>query len=111
MIEKIVRNHLDQTLDVPVYMERPEQEPEEYVIVEKTGSSRENFIKSATIAVKSHANSLLRAAELNEQVKDAMDTIITLNEVCRAELNSDYNFTDTETKKYRYQAVYDLVHY
>ena len=26
-------------------------------------------------------------------------------------LNSDYNFTDTETKEYRYQAVFDINYY
>ena len=29
----------------------------------------------------------------------------------RQTLNSDYNFTDVTTKKYRYQAVYDLKYY
>lgn len=111
MIEKIVIDYLGQMLDVPVYMERPEKTPEKYVIVEKTGSSREHFIKSATFALKSYADSLLHAAELNEKVKDAMDAIIRLDVVCRSELNSDYNYTDPTAKAYRYQAVYDLVHY
>ena len=30
--------------------------------------------------------------------------------VFRCELNGDYNFTDTETKRYRYQAVFDLTY-
>lgn len=111
MIEKIVIDYLEMVLEVPVFMERPEKAPKKYVIVEKTGSSRENFIKSATLALKSHADSLLHAAELNEQVKEAMDSIIRLDVVCRSELNSDYNFTDPTAKAYRYQAVYDLVHY
>ena len=52
---------------------------------------------------------LLQAAELNEQVKDAMEDIVELDSISQAELNTDYNFTDTQTKRYRYQAVYDLV--
>ena len=28
--------------------------------------------------------------------------------IFKSSLNSDYNFTDTSTKKYRYQAVYDI---
>lgn len=111
MIEKIVIDYLEMVLEVPVFMERPEKAPKKYVIVEKTGSSRENFIKSATLALKSHADSLLHAAELNEKVKEAMDSIVTLDAVSRSELNSDYNFTDPTSKTYRYQAVYDLVHY
>lgn len=51
------------------------------------------------------------AAELNEKVKSAMDEIVELDEVTRCELNSDYNYTDTSRKKYRYQAVFDITHY
>lgn len=52
--------------------------------------------------------SLLRAAEINEAAKAAMDTLPERPEVFRSALNSDYNYTDTETKTYRYQAVYDI---
>ena len=34
-----------------------------------------------------------------------------LDAVSASRLNSDYNFTDTTTKRYRYQAVYDLVYF
>jgi len=44
-------------------------------------------------------------------VKQAMCDIADESEVCKCSLNSDYNFTDTATKKYRYQAVFDLVHF
>ena len=37
--------------------------------------------------------------------------MITLNSISKIKLNSDYNFTDTETKEYRYQAVFDINHY
>ncbi len=48
---------------------------------------------------------------LNEQTKTAVDSLIELTEIAKVRLNSDYNFTDTATKRYRYQAVYDLNHY
>jgi len=111
MIEEIVLSYLSSALEEPVYMEEPEKKPERYVVVEKTGSSCENYIKSATFAFKSHAESLYEAAKLNERVKEAMDAIIASDAVCRSQLNGDYNFTNTQTKKYRYQAVYDLMHY
>ena len=110
MIEKIVLDYLNDALNVPVYMEMPEDKPDRFVLIEKTGSSRENHIDFATITIRSYAESLYYPAALNEDVKQAMDDIIALDTVSSAELNSDYNFTDTETKKYRYQAVYDLVY-
>lgn len=111
MIEKIVRDFLSQKLTVPVRMEVPSDPPESFVVLEKTGSGRSNRISTATIAAQSYAKSMLDAAELNEQVKAAMDDLIDLDEVCRSQLNSDYNFTDTASKRYRYQAVYDITHY
>jgi len=111
MIEKIVLDYLDTTLTVDVFMERPENPPTKYVIVEKTSSSRVNHIDSATFALQSYAPSLCEAADLNETVKAAMDAITLKNEIASSKLNSDYNFTDAASKSYRYQAVYNLTHY
>ena len=108
MIEKTIIDYLNDNLVVPAYMEMPEDKPERFVLLEKTGSSVENLIYSATFAIQSYAESLYEAAVLNEEVKKAMDNIIALDSVLSSKLNSDYNFTDTETKEYRYQAVYDL---
>ena len=48
---------------------------------------------------------------LNEQVKEVVEQMIELPEISGIELNSDYNFTDEETKEYRYQAVFDINYY
>lgn len=111
MIEETVLKYLEKNLPVHVYMEVPERPEKKYVIIEKTGSSKANYIETSTWAVQSYADSLYEAAALNENVKDAMEMIVTEDEICKCSLNSDYNFTDTTTKKYRYQAVFDLVHY
>lgn len=113
MIEKTIMDYLNEHLEVPVWLELPEGEetPESYVLLEKTGSGRKDHISTATFAVQSYGKRMIDAARLNEQVKAAMDSLVTLNEVSRSALNSDYNFTDTQKKQYRYQAVYDIVHY
>lgn len=108
MIEKIVLDYLRDCLDVFVGLEEPSG-VQEYVLIEKTGSSVNDYIESATIALKSYSDTLFNAAKLNEKVKLAMNNIVALNEISSAKLNTDYNFTDTTKKKYRYQAVYDLV--
>ena len=111
MIEKVLIDYLSQALTVPVYLERPVNPPNEYVIIEKTGSSKQNQICSAMVAFQSYAKTLLAAATLNETVKAAVESSITLPEISRAKLNSDYNFTNTASKQYRYQAVFDITHY
>ena len=111
MVEKIVKDYLQSSLEIPVRLEEEDDLGNEYVLIEKTGSSTENHIASATLAVQSYSASLYGAASLNDRVKEAMEEIIELDDISRCELNTDYNYTDTARKKYRYQAVFDLVHF
>lgn len=111
MIELTIKTHFDTVLDVDVYFEQPETAPESFVLIEKTGSGRINKLNSSTFAFQSYAGSMYEAASLNEQVKAAADSLVSLDEIASVSLNSDYNFTDTTTKRYRYQAVYDIKHY
>lgn len=110
MIEKILRDYLMLALSVDVYIDRHDASGE-YVVIEKTGSGRTNLIDSATVAIQSYADSMFNAATLNQNVKTAMYNAVSLSEIASVKLNSDYNYTDTTTKKYRYQAVFDVVYY
>lgn len=113
MIEKVVYDFLKEK-GIPVYMETPDTPPKTFVLVKKTGSGRYNLINSAMIIIQSYAPSLYKASELNESIKtlllgtDDEAGLKERNEVFGISLNSDYEFTDTETKKYRYQAVFDI---
>lgn len=114
MVELIVLNYLKEQVSVPVYMMEPENKNpngETFLVIQKTGSGVENHIYSATIAVQSYAPTLYEAASLNEEVKEAMQSIIDLDEITRVELQSDYAFIKTSTKQPRYQAVFELTHY
>ena len=115
MIEDTVREFLSSKMTAPVWMEIPKNPPKKMIIIEKTGSSQTNFIKTATFAMQSYAPSLYEAAQLNEQVKewmlDGVYGAITLSVIARITLDSDYNYTDTTSKRYRYQAVFDIKHY
>lgn len=111
MIEKILLEYLSEHLDVPVYLEKPPNPPKKMVLVEKTGSDRTNRIDGATIALQSYGGSLVDTIELNEQVKAVMDNIIELDSIGGCDFSTDYNFTDTQTKQHRYQAVYFITYY
>lgn len=115
MIEKIILDYLNgssaiQEAGLSAFMEVPVVPPAEYITIEKTGSSEENHIRSAMVAIQSYADSLYQAAEINELVIHVMDDMIILPQISRVSLNSDYNFTDTRTKKYRYQAVFNIIY-
>ena len=92
-----------------VYAERPETLPNSYVLVQKTGSGRANHICQAMVAIQSVTNgTLLEAAQLNEAVKEAILNMPDETEIFGVRLNSDYNYTNTNTKERRYQAVFDF---
>lgn len=110
MIEKIVLDYL-LSKGLNAYMQVPSTEPSEYVLIEKTGSSKLNLIKSATIAIQSYADSLFEAASLNESVIETMESLAALPEIVRCHLETDYQFTDTTKKKYRYQAQFSVTYY
>lgn len=109
MIELVVLEYLSKRLEILVVMERIKEET--FVLVQKTSGSEENHIGSAMIAVQSYAKSMQDAAILNERIKNEMKQLIVLNEISAVHLNSDYPFSDTISKIYRYQAVFDITHY
>lgn len=113
IIEEIIRNYLSEKMSVPVLTEIPKKDiPKSYYLIEKTGGESENHIYRSTLTIQSYGSSLYEASVLNEQLKYVMEyNAIELDEVSSIELNGDYNFTDTSTNRYRYQAVFDLVHY
>lgn len=111
MIEKTILDYLSGRLSVPVFMEIPPDPPGSFVVIERTGGTMENRIFDSVFAIQSYATTLYGAANLNESVRAAMLEAATLQELASVRLNSEYNYTDTSTKQYRYQGVYDVVHY
>ena len=98
-------------LDCKVVMERSSKMPDRFVLIEQTGSGKRKHLKSSTIVFQSYDSTLYKAAQLNEAVKAAVEMLVELDDVSSVSLNSDYIYTDTESKKYRYQAVFDIKHY
>lgn len=112
MIEVVLLDYLKTALSpTTVTAEIVQNLPSSFVFIEKTGSSQNDRLFHATFAVQSYSDSLYNAMALNDAVKQAMFGAVELKEVTKVELNSDYNYTDTTTKKPRYQAVFDITHY
>lgn len=110
MIEKIICDYLSEKLGVTCLPEMPERPFGTMVFVERTGGHG-RFLRESTLVIKSYADSLYKAASLNEQVIEAMWEAPELSEITKVTLNSNYNYTDVTTKEYRYQAVFDVFHY
>lgn len=116
MIESTVYEYLTSELSVPVLMELPEVPseaystmPDQFVVLEKVGESIINHVRSASIAIQSYSlTSLYDAASLDETVRSFMDEMAAHTDVSSCRMASNYNFTDTRTKRYRYQCVYTI---
>lgn len=109
IIPKLVE-YLGLTLDVYVGVEAPEQSTD-YVLIDQTGSSNANHLMTTTVAIQSYGSSLLNAMTLNEAVKSAMVGFVSDPDVSAVKLQTDYNYTNTTTKQYRWQAMFDITHY
>ena len=111
MIEEIIRNYLVPLLSVPVYADVPSNPPQSYVSFERTNGGEIEHIRTATIALQSYGASRAEAAALHETVMSKMNDIITLDAISSCRINAEYSYPDLETKRYRYQAVYNIVYY
>lgn len=111
MIEKTILDHLKTELNVPVYVDVPANPPTQRVVIEKTGGGIDSYVRHSVVTIQSYAASRYEAAVLNEAVVAAMYNAVMLADVSAVELNSDYDYTNTATKEYRYQAVFEIVHY
>ena len=115
MIEKTILDYLSQELaetGIGVGLELPPgKDPAKYVVIEKTGSSKVNRVLNATLAIQSYGPTLYDAASLNESIKTIMEEAVSLDDISKVSINSDYNFSDPDTKRYRYQAIFDVWYY
>lgn len=114
MIEQTVQEFLSAGLDVPVLLEVPEGPdiPDRFVIIEKIAGGRRNLLRTASFAIQSYSlSSMYDAAALDKEVRDEMDEMdILLTNIGACRMASNYNFTDTSTKRYRYQCTYDITY-
>ena len=82
MIEEIILNYLREN-GFPCFMSVPENPSGNFCVLEKTGSDCDEGIYTATLAVQSYGHNAcdhdgtLGAAQLNEQIKAAMQAADT----------------------------------
>ena len=112
MIELDIKNFIESEFDYPAYMERPQTAIDTFFVIEKISGSRDEQIDFARVAVQTFAPSMYQAASLCEQLNDEMlNNFVTLPNITKVKLNSSYDHTDTTTKKYRYQSLFEIYYY
>lgn len=112
MIEVYLYEYLTKNLSVPAYLQIPEDQAQKYVVIDKIGGSEiQRTLQESRFAFQSYADSMYESAELNEELKACVKSMLKDNKIAGIDLVSDYNWTDVSTRKYRYQAVFDIYHY
>ena len=114
MIDTTIYNYMvnSANLGASVYMERPEKPTKPFIVIEKTGENENNILRRSTIAIQCYDTTLYKSAVLCENVIGAMiNGVVGLGSVASVKLNNSYNFTKTDSKEYRYQAVFEVYWY
>lgn len=113
MIEVNLLNFLKDKIDgVDILTEmQAKTAPKTYILIEKVGSSRSDHIEYPIVNFKSVSTTMAKAAALNEQVKQALETLEGYEGIASATINSDYSDTNTATKEYRYCTVFQFTYY
>lgn len=90
------------------FAERPEEPPEEYLIVTLLSGGEKDKLMRAHVAIQSYAGSLFDTMQLDEQMRGAMEGFLATSDVSSCKLENYYNYTLAGMKQYRYQSVYDI---
>ena len=115
-IEEVVIGYLNSNrnaIEYPAYGDTPykHQLPAHHYMVQKTGSTTRDRITTAQIVVQSvTVQSKAQAARMNEQMVGVMEGIVGTSGISACHINSDYDYTDTTSKRWRYQAVFDITY-
>lgn len=92
-----------------VYAEVPVDIPDNYVLIRRSGGSQADYIRNYNVYTETISRTdKLTAARNHEAVIGAMNEIRDYTDVFRCALNSDYDATNTATKEYRFQALWQM---
>lgn len=113
LIESLIEYFNNSDLDAPVFTEVPKRDiPQEYYVLELIGDPAKDHISTATIVIRSYAQSMKRAADLAYEIDMILRYgAITMDIISGIVRNTIGNNTDQTTKEYRYQGVYVITHY
>lgn len=110
-IEEIIVEYLSDNLEIPVAADVPEIMPDEFISLELTGGGFGDIILDyPTVAIQCWAETRTDAKNLARKVDRLLRKICdSYYDISSAERNSLYNFPDPQSRKARYQIVFDFI--
>lgn len=107
-VERVVAERLMDATGIKAVLEVPGERPDEFISVEMTGGSGDRFIKGASLAVQSWAQTRRRAAEIARLVEQSVPDLTDEPNVFRAVANGSYRWPDPDSGQARYQTNVEL---
>ena len=108
-VERVVAQRLMGATGIKAVLEVPEERPDEFISVEMTGGTGDRFIRRASLAVQSWAQTRQRAAEISRLVEAAVSGIADAEQnVFRAVATGSYRWPDPDSGQARYQTNVEL---
>lgn len=112
-VEVIVIDWLKTFVEVPVSAEKPKELPESFVLVDRTGGSREAMVldRAEILIEVYHKSSRLIASELANQIGDKIIELeVRDDNITHADINSIVSLDDLIGGYRRYQVYCDVYH-
>lgn len=109
-IEAAIIAYLTERLEgVKVYADVPEEKPDKFVTVERTGGNMENRLDHPRVAIQAWATRRYVASALMADVDRFMcDMPLYVEDVMGCSRDTTYNWPDPDSRMPRYQGIYLL---
>lgn len=112
-VEKLVVEWLGTVAggDWPVFGDKPQDKPDQYILVDRTGGPRESMVLDrAEILIEIyHKSSRMIASDKALEIGTAVTSLLAFNDdITRAVVNSTVNLADTIDTYERYQVYCDV---
>lgn len=111
-VEKLVISWLETYLTDawPVFGDKPQDTPPNYLLVDRTGGPREHMVldRAEILIEVYHKDSRVQASDKAQEIADVITALEEIECITHAEVNSIVKLDDTITQYFRYQIYCDI---
>lgn len=111
MIEIVLKEYLEEHLNVPVLLEKPKNKPSSYVLIHGIDVGRTNHIDASTITFTSIAPTLYTAKVLSDNVKSLLYDSIQLPTISSANIGGQRGGANAAQSAYEYELIFNFHYY
>ncbi len=110
LIEKTIRDYLlDKIPNVPIDVQEPTDESK-YIVFRVIDRGKLDLINAVTVEFYCYGKSKFEAAELDEELRSAMEDIVELDSIFSSKLGGGGDDYNTDLDKNRYRSYFNLTY-